>query len=138
MPDQIDRRSFLARSALAAGGLAAAGGVGGLLSACGSGSGGGGSLSSGPRNGISTATPKKGGELVFGVEAEEQGFDPATGRFDETGVLYARTVFDPLTIIAADGSVQPYLAQAITPNSDYTVWTITARPNVRVPRRHPL
>ena len=68
---------------------------------------------------------------MFGVEAEEQGFDPATGRFDETGVLYARTVFDPLTIIAADGSVQPYLAQAITPNADYTVWTITARPNVR-------
>jgi len=131
VPDQIDRRSFLARSALAAGGVAAAGGVGGLLSACGSGSGGSGSLSSGPRNGISTATPKRGGALVFGVEAEEQGFDPATARFDETGVLYARTVFDPLTIIASDGSVQPYLAKAITPNADYTVWTITARPNVR-------
>ena len=68
---------------------------------------------------------------MFGVEAEEQGFDPATGRFDETGVLYARTVFDPLTIIASDGSVQPYLAKAVTPNADYTVWTITARPNVR-------
>jgi len=105
--------------------------MGGLLSACGSGSGGSGSLSSGPRDGISTATPKRGGALVFGVEAEEQGFDPSTARFDETGVLYARTVFDPLTIIATDGSVQPYLAQAITPNSDYTVWTITARPNVR-------
>ena len=131
MPDHIDRRSFLARGLLAAGGVAAAGGAGGLLSVCGSNSGGSGSLSSGPRNGISTATPKKGGSLVFGVEAEEQGFDPATGRFDETGVLYARTVFDPLTIIASDGSVQPYLAQAITPNADYTVWTITARPNVR-------
>ena len=46
-------------------------------------------------------------------------------------MLYARTVFDPLTIIAADGSVQPYLAQSVTPNADYTVWTITARPNVR-------
>src|SRR5579863_2042617 len=131
VPDQIDRRSFLARGALAAGGVAAAGGVGGLLSACGSGSGGAGSLASGPRNGVSTATPKRGGALVFGVEAEEQGFDPATGRFDETGVLYARTVFDPLTIIATDGSVQPYLAKAVTPNSDYTVWTITARPGVR-------
>jgi ABC-type transport system substrate-binding protein len=130
VPENIDRRSFLARGLLAAGGVAAAGSAGSLLSACGSGSGGSGSLASGPRNGISTATPKKGGALVFGVEAEEQGFDPATGRFDETGVLYARTVFDPLTIIATDGSVQPYLAQAITPNSDYTVWTITARPNV--------
>ncbi len=130
MPDHIDRRSFLARGLLAAGGVAAAGGAGGLLSACGSGSGGA-ALASGPRDGISTATPKKGGALVFGVEAEEQGFDPATGRFDETGVLYARTVFDPLTIIASDGSVQPYLCQSITPNSDYSAWTITARPGVR-------
>jgi peptide/nickel transport system substrate-binding protein len=131
VPENIDRRSFLARGLLAAGGVAAAGGAGGLLEACGSGSGGSGSLASGPRNGISTATPKKGGTLNFGVEAEEQGFDPATGRFDETGILYARTVFDPLTIIAADGSVQPYLCQSITPNADYSVWTITARPNVR-------
>jgi peptide/nickel transport system substrate-binding protein len=131
VPDHIDRRSFLARGLLAAGGVAAAGGVGGVLSACGSGSGGSGSLASGPRDGISTATPRRGGSITFGVEAEEQGFDPATGRFDETGVLYARTVFDPLTIIANDGSVQPYLAQAITPNADYSVWTITARPNVR-------
>jgi hypothetical protein len=28
------------------------------------------------RNGISKATPKKGGSLVFGVDAEESGFDP--------------------------------------------------------------
>src|SRR6202035_5496149 len=101
------------------------------LSACGSGTGGSGTGASGPRDGISTATPQKGGTLNFGVEAEEQGFDPLTGRFDETGVLYARTVFDPLTIVAADGSVQPYLCQSMTPNSDYSVWTITARPNVK-------
>ena len=68
---------------------------------------------------------------MFGVEAEEQGFDPATGRFDETGVQYARTVFDPLTILGTDGSVQPYLAQSVTPNEDYSVWTITARPGVK-------
>ena len=131
MPDRIDRRSFLARGLATAAGVSAAGTGGGLLSACGSGSGGsGGSLSSGTRNGISTATPRRGGSLVFGVEAEEQGFDPATGRFDETGILYARTVFDPLTILADDGSVQPYLAQSVTPNGDYSEWTITARPGV--------
>ena len=129
VPDHIDRRSFLSKSMAAAGGVAAAGVAGGALSACGSGSGGG--ATGGARNGISTATPKKGGALNFGVEAEEQGFDPATGRFDETGVQYARTVFDPLTILAADGSVQPYLAQAVTPNEDYSVWTITARSGVQ-------
>ncbi|MHB8682570.1 MAG: ABC transporter substrate-binding protein [Acidimicrobiales bacterium] len=130
MPDRIDRRSFLARGVVTAAGLATAGtGAGGLLAACSSGASPGGT-SSGSRNGISSGTPRRGGSLVFGVEAEEQGFDPATGRFDTTGVLYARTVFDPLTIIAADGSIQPYLAQSVTPNADYSVWTITTRPGI--------
>ncbi|HEY5251117.1 MAG TPA: ABC transporter substrate-binding protein [Acidimicrobiales bacterium] len=133
MPDRIDRRSFLARGAVGAAGVAAAGmGAGGLLAACSSGSGSspGATKSTRSRNGISSVTPKKGGSLVFGVEAEEQSFDPAVGRFDETGVLYARTVFDPLTIIAQDGSVQPYLAKSVTPNEDYSVWTIGVRPGV--------
>jgi ABC-type transport system substrate-binding protein len=105
-------------------------GAGGLLAACSSGTGSGAPKSTGPRDGISSATPKTGGSLIFGVEAEETSFDPATGRFDETGVLYARTVFDPLTIIAQDGSVQPYLAKSVTPNEEYTTWTIEVRPGV--------
>ncbi len=133
MPDRIDRRSFLARGAASAAGVAAAGmGAGGLLAACssGSGSGSGTPKATGSRNGIASATPKSGGNLNFGVEAEEQSFDPAVGRFDETGVLYARTVFDPLTIVAEDGSIQPYLAKSVTPNEDYSVWTIGVRPGV--------
>ncbi|HXQ75217.1 MAG TPA: ABC transporter substrate-binding protein [Acidimicrobiales bacterium] len=131
MPDRIDRRSFLARGALSAAGVAAAGvGTGSLLDACSSGTGTSAPKTTGPRDGITSATPKKGGSLVFGTEDEDQSFDPATGRFDETGVLYARTVFDPLTIVADDGSIQPYLAQSVTPNEDYSVWTIGVRPGV--------
>ena len=132
MPDRIDRRAFLgsgrrsppgaspppARRGRPARRLQLGSAVGGLA------------VERPAATASRTATPKKGGTLVFGIEAEDQGFDPASARFDETGVLYARTVFDPLTIIAADGSVQPYLAQAVTPNADYTVWTITARPDV--------
>jgi peptide/nickel transport system substrate-binding protein len=69
-------------------------------------------------------------EVVVGVEAEEAGFDPGTGRFDETGVLYARTVFDPLATVDINGNVKPYLASSITASPDYTVWTIRLRPNV--------
>lgn len=108
------------------------GASGGLLEACGSGSGSGSTSSSTGThpNGISTATPKRGGKVIFGTEAEEKGFDPTTATYDTTGILYARTVFDPLAAIAADGTVAPYLAQSITPNTDYTVWTIVMRPNV--------
>ena len=102
-----------------------------MLTACSSGSGSGGSEKTGPRNGITSAAPKRGGSLVFGTVDEDQSFDPAVGRFDETGILYARTVYDPLTIIAVDGSVQPYLAKSVTPNPDYSVWTIGVRPGVQ-------
>ncbi len=90
-----------------------------------------GATTNGPgRNGIGKGTPKRGGSLVFGVDAEEQGFNPTTARFDNVGVMYARTVFDPLTIINASGGWEPYLAESVTPNADNTAWTITMRPNV--------
>ena len=90
-----------------------------------------GATTNGPgRNGVTKAKPKKGGSLVFGVDAEEQGFDPTTGRFDEVGVMYARTVFDPLTIVLTNGDWAPYLAESVVPNSSYTSWEITLRPNV--------
>jgi peptide/nickel transport system substrate-binding protein len=135
MSNPIDRRSFLARGTAAAAGLTIAGATGGMLtgraSAAQSQSNSGGSSSSGKHaNGISTAKPKKGGKLTFGITAEEKGFDPTTATFDTPGVQYARTVFDPLTIIDANGKVQPYLAQSVTPNPDYSVWTVTMRPGV--------
>jgi peptide/nickel transport system substrate-binding protein len=132
MSDRIDRRSFLARGAAAGAGIAVVGTSGGLLAACSSGSASSPSSSATGThpNGISTATPKPGGALTFGTEAEEVGFSPTKGTYDTTGILYARTVFDPLAILGADGTVQPYLAQSITPNADGTVWTITMRPNL--------
>src|ERR1700722_13586682 len=125
MVSRFDRRSVLVGGAAAVAGVAGAGALGmGLESIAGA-------VTNGPgRNGVSKATPKKGGSLVFGVDAEEQGFDPTAGRFDEVGVMYARTVFDPLTIVLANGDWAPYLAQSVVPNSSYTTWTITLRPNV--------
>jgi peptide/nickel transport system substrate-binding protein len=124
MASKFDRRTLLAGSAAAAAGLAGASAIGWDEIA--------GAASNGPgRNGITKATPKKGGTLVFGVDAEEQGFDPTQGRFDEVGVMYARTVFDPLTIVLTNGDWAPYLAESVVPNSSYTAWTITLRPNVK-------
>ena len=136
MTDRIDRRSFLAKGAVAGAGLAVAGASGSLLAACSSSSSGSGSSttasggSSTRPDGITTATPKAGGSLVFGVDAEEKGFSPTQGTFDEVGILYARTVFDTLMILDINGTPQPNLAQSVTSNPAGTVWTITMRPNL--------
>jgi peptide/nickel transport system substrate-binding protein len=125
MVSRFDRRQVLLGGAAAAAGVAGAGALGLGLNGI------AGATTNGPgRNGVSTKTPKKGGSLVFGVDAEESGFDPTQARFDEVGVMYARTVFDPLTIITANGDWAPYLAQSVVPNAAYTSWTITLRPNV--------
>jgi ABC-type transport system substrate-binding protein len=123
MSRSFDRRTFLA-GALA--GAAAAAGA----SAFGASPAGAVYTNGSGLNGISTAKPKRGGTLVFGVDAEEQGFDPTTARYDEVGFLYARTVFDPIAILTANGGWAPYLAKSLTPNADYTAWTITMRPDV--------
>jgi peptide/nickel transport system substrate-binding protein len=118
----FDRRSFLA------GGLAL--GAGAVLLGTDS-SGAGAMLTNGPgRNGVSSAKPKRGGSVVFGIDTEEGGFDPTSARWDEGGYLYGRTVFDPLAIVTAAGGWEPYLAQSITSNADFTVFTITLRPNI--------
>jgi peptide/nickel transport system substrate-binding protein len=120
----------LARGAAAGAGIAVVGASGGLLDACSSGASSSTANTGSHPDGITTAAPKPGGQLIFGTEAEEKGFSTTLGTFDTTGILYARTVFDPLAIISSDGTVQPYLAESITPNGDYTTWTITMRPNL--------
>ena len=112
MVSRFDRRSLLAGGAAAAAGFAGASAMGlGWDEIAGA-------VTNGPgRNGVTKRTPKKGGTLTFGVDAEEQGFDPTQARFDEVGVMYARTVFDPLTIVTASGGWAPYLAQSVVPNS---------------------
>jgi peptide/nickel transport system substrate-binding protein len=122
MAHAFNRRSFLA------GGLA----LGAGMTILGSESEwAGAALTNGPgRNGISTAKPKRGGSITFGIDTEEGGFDPTSARWDEGGFLYGRTIFDPLAIVTAAGTVEPYLAQSITSNPDFTVFTITLRPGI--------
>ena len=119
---QFDRRSFLAGGLALGAGAATLGALGEPAGASGT---------NGPgRNGISTAKPVTGGSLTFGIDTEEGGFDPTTARWDEGGFLYGRTVFDPIAIVNTSGGVEPYLAQSITSNADFTSFTITLRPGI--------
>lgn len=41
------------------------------------------------------------------------------------------TFYDPLTAFDEQGVAQPYLARSVTPNEDFTRWTIALRPGVQ-------
>jgi peptide/nickel transport system substrate-binding protein len=125
MTHSFDRRSFLAGGLALGAGAAAAGALGDGAGVAGA------AMTNGPgRNGVSSKRPVKGGSVTFGIDTEESGFNPSTARWDEGGFLYGRTVFDPLAIVNAAGGVEPYLAQSITSNADYTSFTITLRPGI--------
>ena len=95
MVSKFDRRTLLAGGAAAAAGFAGASALGWDEIA--------GATTNGPgRNGVTKRTPKKGGTLVFGVDAEEQGFDPTQAQFDEVGVMYA------LSLIHISEPTRPY------------------------------
>ena len=127
--DRYDRRAFLARGASTAAAVGLAGvGVPALLAGCSSST-----PSSAPHlltPGIGTGTPRRGGTITVGLNSEIDGFLPSTNHFDNSGLTYANTIYDTLTVVAADGTAKPYLAQSVTPNADSTVWTITLRPGV--------
>ncbi|HEX7442770.1 MAG TPA: ABC transporter substrate-binding protein, partial [Acidimicrobiales bacterium] len=121
----MDRRAFLGRGAAVGGVVALAGTAAAGLSSCSSGAGSSSTTSSGAPTG-----PTRGGSLTVGTMAEIDGFSPSQNRWDTNGLLYANTVFDPLMAVALDGSIQPYLARSLTPNTTYDRWTLTLRPGV--------
>jgi len=129
--DRYDRRAFLARGASTAAAVGLAGvGVPALLAGCGSSSN---SPAAAPKlssPGVATGPPRRGGSVTVGLNSEIDGFLPSASHFDNSGLTYANTIFDTLTVVGADGTAKPYLAQSVTPNNDKTVWTITLRPGV--------
>jgi ABC-type transport system substrate-binding protein len=77
-----------------------------------------------------SGTPQMGGRLVYGLEAESDGFDPTKNRWAISGLQVAYTVYDPLFALDANGVAQPYAIATSSHNADYTVWTSTLRPNL--------
>ena len=133
-PHEISRRTFLSRGAAAAGGVVLAGAAGGALAACSSSSSSStttaASTSGSSKAGVGTGTPVRGGSLTVGTVAEIDGFYPPSNHWDTNGYIYANTIYDPLCAIGADGSVEPYLCESITPNATFDTWTMTLRPNI--------
>jgi peptide/nickel transport system substrate-binding protein len=75
--------------------------------------------------------PQAGGSLVMAVEADTSSpWRPSEMLCAISCHQVIRNIFDSLAMPNEDGQWVPYLAESITPNDDYTVWTITAREGV--------
>jgi ABC-type transport system substrate-binding protein len=102
-----------------------------VLAACGSDD----SDDEGASDGTATTTapelePVMGGKLVYGIDAESDGYNPVTKRFAQSGHTVASAVFDPLATFDAEGNIIPFLAESFEPNDDFTEWTINLREGV--------
>jgi peptide/nickel transport system substrate-binding protein len=71
-----------------------------------------------------------GGSISVGLEAEATGLRPWEDTCSSPCYNMMIAVFDKLMEQDAAGSYTPYLAESISPNEDFTVWTMTLRSGV--------
>ncbi|MEO6629175.1 MAG: ABC transporter substrate-binding protein [Aquihabitans sp.] len=88
------------------------------------------SSSGGKTAGDTPSKPIKGGTLTIGVNAETDGWNPTNSQWSGAAYQIAQTFYDPLMAYGADRKPHPNLAKSVEPNDDYTVWTITLRPDI--------
>ena len=75
--------------------------------------------------------PKRGGTLVYGLEAESNGgYCLPEAQLAISGIQVARAIYDTLTTTNRDGKVVPYLAKSVTHSGDYKTWTINLRSGI--------
>ena len=77
-----------------------------------------------------TGPPVPGGSLVYGISAETNSLNPYFGQWAASAYIVGNAIYEPLAALTTDGTVKPYLAESITPNVDFTEWTIRLRPGV--------
>jgi peptide/nickel transport system substrate-binding protein len=92
---------------------------------------GGGDDDGGRSEGEESGTPRQGGTVVYGLGAETPGgWCLPEAQLAQPGIQVARTIYDTLTVPDEKGDFQPYLAESVTPNADFTEFTVAVRPDV--------
>jgi peptide/nickel transport system substrate-binding protein len=86
----------------------------------------------------SSKTQTSGGNLTFGLEAENTNYCLTRAQLAISGIQVVAAVYDTLTVPNDKGVPTPYLAKSVTGNSDSTVWTIGLRPGVQFQDGTPL
>ncbi|MEM8621478.1 MAG: ABC transporter substrate-binding protein [Actinomycetota bacterium] len=71
-----------------------------------------------------------GGDIIVALEAEAQGLRPWEDAAPSAALNILHAIYDPLMAPTADGAFEPYLAESLEPNADFTEWTMRLRPDV--------
>ena len=76
------------------------------------------------------STVAYGGSISVGLEAEATGLRPWEDTCSSPCYNMMISVFDKLIEMDVNGNYVPYLAESLTSNEDFTVWTMTLRGDV--------
>lgn len=87
------------------------------------------SVGEGGNNDLATLEPVAGGEITFGLSNDGTGFD-TTAAVAPGSIRIITALNDSLVSLTADATWAPNLAESLTPNDDFTLWTITMRPGL--------
>jgi peptide/nickel transport system substrate-binding protein len=85
-----------------------------------------------------TETAVYGGTVTIGLESEATGLRPWEDSCSASCYDIMRSVYDPLMEQTAEGNYVPFLAESMESNADFTVWTMTLRPDVAFNNGTPL
>ncbi len=78
------------------------------------------------------SSPKPGGSVTYGLEAETGGgWCPTSARLAISGIEVGAAIYDTLMVPNTKGKMVPYLAKSVTPNAAYTEWKITLRDGIK-------
>ncbi|MFV0317499.1 MAG: ABC transporter substrate-binding protein [Microthrixaceae bacterium] len=92
----------------------------------------GGSGDDGGDGGGDVGTPVPGGDLIYGLEAETSGgYCLPEAQLAISGIQVAKTIYDTLTAPNDKAEYVPFLAEEVTPNDDFTQWTIKLREGIK-------
>lgn len=78
---------------------------------------------------LATLDPVAGGEITWGLTNDGTGFD-TTGAIAPGSIRVISSLNDSIVTFDVNGDWQPGLAESVTPNDDFTSWTITMRPDL--------
>jgi peptide/nickel transport system substrate-binding protein len=79
-----------------------------------------------------------GGTVTIGLESEATGLRPWEDACSSPCYHVMRSIYDPLMEQIGEGGYGPFLAESLESNEDFTVWTMTLRPDVTFHNGTPL